>query len=134
MSANNQLIITFNSEGMQVNITQNTDSAKNEPTNLPSETIADDGGDIVLCSDKGIRIDFIRTVYSLCQLGFFMKKQGGKAADIQVFKKLGNAFGIDLTRYSNDLNRSLQDSSALEKHTRIFDEMSEVMRNKFNSM
>ena len=123
---NNHLVITFNSEGMKLDISPNGNGPYMEET-------AEDS-DIILSKERGMRINFIRLVYGMCKKQFFTKKNGGKASDMQVFQYLGSKLGVDLTDYCNDLNRAMQDNTALEKNLRIFDELQDVMRDKFNSM
>ena len=49
------------------------------------------------------------------------------------FTSMGQAVNIDLSKYDKDLSRSTADSTALEKHLRVFDNMRQKMIDIFNS-
>lgn len=51
----------------------------------------------------------------------------------EFFITMGQAMNIDLSDYDKDLSRSLSDSTKLEKHTRLFEEMKQKMIEIFNS-
>ena len=82
---------------------------------------------------KGMKIDFIRVMNALYELGFFQTPVGGRLTKKDFFSTIGQAVGIDLSEYDKDLSRSLTDSTALEKHLRIFDDMLRKMTEIFNS-
>lgn len=86
-----------------------------------------------LSTTRGTKIDFIRVVNTLYELGFFTDDKGGKISKKEVMIAVGKAVNIDLTEYQNDLSRSLSDSTALEKHLRIFDQMRRKMEDIFNA-
>lgn len=46
---------------------------------------------------------------------------------------IGNALNVDLGDYSNDLSRSMQDGSKIDKHLEIFKLMAEAMEDYFNN-
>lgn len=77
---------------------------------------------------KGTRIDFIRILYSLCSLNLFVDKDGCRVPDCLVFQTFGQLLGMDLSRYSNDLNRTKQESTSMETQTAIFRQMEKVFR------
>lgn len=79
---------------------------------------------------KGTRIDFIRILYSLCSLDLFVDKNGCRVPDCLVFQTLGQLFGMDLSRYCNDLNRTKQESTNMDTQTAIFRQMEEAFRKR----
>ena len=81
----------------------------------------------------GKKIDFIRVMNSLYELGFFQNLQGGKITKKEFFTTIGYAVNVDLSNYDKDLSRSTADSTALEKHLHIFDEMRQKMIEIWNS-
>lgn len=79
---------------------------------------------------KGTRIDFIRILYSLCSLDLFVDKNDCRVSDCLVFQTLGQLFGMDLSRYCNDLNRTKQESTNMDTQTAIFRQMEEAFRKR----
>jgi hypothetical protein len=88
---------------------------------------------ISLSTERGKKIDLIRVVNSLYELGFFVSASGGKAKKKDTFNAIGKALNIDLNNYDKDLSRSLSDSTALDKHLHVFEEMGDKMEEIFNS-
>ena len=88
---------------------------------------------VYLSTTRGTKIDFIRVVNSLYELGFFTDDKGGKINKKDVMIAVGKAVNIDLTEYQNDLSRSLSDSTKLDKHLAIFDRMRDKMEEVFNN-
>lgn len=86
-----------------------------------------------LSTTRGTKIDFIRVVNCLYELGFFSDDKGGKISKKEVMTAIGASVGIDLSTYDNDLSRSLSDSTKLEKHLVIFDRLKEKMEEVFNT-
>jgi len=91
------------------------------------------GSDVYLNTQRGVKIDFIRVVNALYELGFFKDAQGNKIAKGKVFSTLGHFVNMDLTNYDKDLSRSFTDSTALDKHLKIFSQMRDKMEEIFNS-
>lgn len=81
----------------------------------------------------GTKIDFIRVMNALYELGFFRDAQGGRVTKKEFFTTIGRAVNVDLSKYDKDLSRSTTDSTALDKHLRVFDEMRQKMVEIFNS-
>ena len=103
---------------------------------LPLRPTTDDDNEksgVYLNQRKGTKLDFIRVVNALYELGFFSDETGGKIAKKTVFTAIGHSLNIDLSAYDKDLSRSLTDSTALEKHLKIFKEMQQCMTDIFNS-
>ena len=46
---------------------------------------------------------------------------------------MGRVFNVDLSDYDKDLSRSMSDSTKLEKHLKVFDDMKETMTYIWNS-
>ena len=88
---------------------------------------------VYLNTRKGTKLDLIRVVNTLYDLGFFTDESGGKIPKKTVFTTIGNALNIDLSAYDKDLSRSLSDSTALDKHLKIFRDMLQRMAEIFNS-
>ena len=86
-----------------------------------------------LSTTRGTKIDIIRVINCLCELGFFTDDKGGRISKKEVMTTLGKALNIDLSTYDNDLSRSLSDSTKLEKHLAIFDRMRDKMQEVFDS-
>lgn len=86
-----------------------------------------------LSTNRGTKIDFIRVVNCLYELGFFTDDKGGRISKKEVMTAMGKAINVDLTDYQNDLSRSLSDSTKLEKHLNIFDRLKEKMEEVFNN-
>lgn len=100
------------------------------------ETVNDSfsaGSHVFLSSARGTKIDFIRVVNCLYELGFFTDDKGGKISKKEVMTALGQAVNVNLSEYQNDLSRSLSDSTKLEKHLDIFDRLKGKMEEVFNN-
>mgnify|MGYP006872993624 CR=1 FL=1 len=88
---------------------------------------------VVLSPARGMKIDFIRVMNALYELGFFQTRLGGRLTKKEFFTAIGQAVSVDLSNYDKDLSRSTSDSTALEKHLRVFDDMRQKMTEIFNS-
>ncbi|MBO4316593.1 MAG: hypothetical protein J5867_11650 [Prevotella sp.] len=86
-----------------------------------------------LNSTTGTKIDFIRVMNTLYELGFFTNERGGRITKKDFFTNIGQAVNIDLSKYDKDLSRSTADSTALDKHLRVFENMRQKMIDIFNS-
>lgn len=88
---------------------------------------------VFLSQQRGCKINFIRVINSLYELGYFKDEQQNAISKIEVMRALGIAVNVDLSDYDKDLSRSLSDSTALDKHLKIFNEMKDKMESIFNS-
>jgi hypothetical protein len=88
---------------------------------------------IHLSKKKGMKVDYIRVINCLYELGFFKDDNGKDVTKKDVFAAFGAAVNQDLSDYCKDLSRSLSDSTALDKHLKIFDLMKEKMTGIFNA-
>lgn len=97
-------------------------------------TEATDISHVYLSSKRGKKIDFIRVMNVLYELGFFQNAQGDTITKKELFATLAKFVNVkELEDYDKDLSRSLTDSTALDKHMKIFEMMSEKMEEIFNS-
>ena len=122
----NLMIVT--SDGTQLNI-----NWKGEQ--LPSARLLEckpHVSSIYLSKERGRRLDMIRIINGLIELGFFEDANGKKATKKEVFGVLGNALNMDFSHYSNDLSASLSDSTSMNKHLKIFEDMLDMMKKIFN--
>ena len=106
----------------------NTAPAAPESGSQPST-----GSPIHLREEKGVKIDVIRVLNALYELGKFTGEGGSRITKKDFFTAMGRALNIDLSNYDKDLSRSTSDSTALDKHLRIFDDMRQKMTDIFNS-
>ena len=81
---------------------------------------------------KFAKIDLIRIINALSEIGFFASTEGKTKIKTQCFITIGNALNVDLGDYNKDLTRSLQDNTKLEKHLDIFNKMAQAMTDYFN--
>lgn len=107
------------------------DKAHEEEVKAASKEVSQ--SPIYLSSAKGQKIDLIRTLNVMYELGRFKGKDGAKLTKKEYFTTMGNTMNVDLSDYDKDLSRSMSDSTKLEKHTRVFDEMKEKMIEIWNS-
>ena len=88
---------------------------------------------VFLSAEKGQKIDFIRIINVMYEQGRFKGKDGEKVTKKIVFTTMGKFVNLDLSEYDKDLSRSLSDSTKLEKHTKVFDDMKDKMIEIWNS-
>ena len=97
------------------------------------EEICNKKSRIYLNNQRGMKLDFIRVVNALYEKGFFKDELQNKISKKEVFETFGECLNMDLSKFQNDLSRSLTDSTALEKHLKIFEDLKEKMEDIFNS-
>ena len=61
-------------------------------------------------------------------MGTFTGENGKKIRKKDVMIAMGQAMNIDLSGYDKDLSRSLSDSTKLEKHQKVFEDMLQKMK------
>ena len=123
MSNNERLVITM-PDGTKVEIGQHNQPIPTEiPLKLPK---------IFLSKERGKRLDMIRVINSIFELGFFVDENGRKSNKKDVFIVMGHAMNVDFSNFHNDLSSSLADSTSMNKHLKIFEEMLEMMKKIFN--
>ena len=91
------------------------------------------GSPIYLNTAKGQKIDMIRTLNVMYELGRFTGKDGARLTKKEFFIWMGKVFNVDLSDYDKHLSRSMSDSTKLEKHLKTFDEMKQKMIDIWNS-
>lgn len=82
---------------------------------------------------KFAKIDLIRIINAMYDIGFFASTEGKKKIKGQCMVTIGNALNVDLGDYSNGLSSSMQDGSKIDKHLEIFKLMAEAMEDYFNN-
>jgi hypothetical protein len=123
MSNNEHLVITM-PDGTKVEIGPHNQPIPTEiPLKLPK---------IFLSKERGRRLDMIRVINSIFELGFFVDENGRKSNKKDVFIVMGHAMNVDFSNFHNDLSSSLADSTSMNKHLKIFEEMLEMMKKIFN--
>jgi hypothetical protein len=127
-----KLIISSTSEGMQLEIKQKNENLISNNPDCELKEELETGNKVYLNKERGMKIDFIRVINSLYELGFAVDENGKKAMKKDVFIAFGKALNIDLSNYSTDLSSSLSDGTSMKKHLKIFEDMLEVMKRTFN--
>ena len=123
MSNNERLLITL-PDGTKVEIGQHSQLVPPEiPLKLPI---------IFLSKERGRRLDMIRVINSIFELGFFVDENGRKSNKKDVFIVMGHAMNVDFSNYNHDLSSSLTDSTSMNKHLKIFEDMLDMMKKIFN--
>lgn len=88
------------------------------------ETENEHNGKINLASIKGMRVNFIRVINVLSELGFFVDSQGNKCSKKDVFSAFGECVNKDLASFQNDLSTTKAASNAdMKSLTKIFEDM-----------
>ena len=125
---NSESVITISPEGTKVE--QHLHPQEKPVANDNSVCIE---SPVYLSDEKGAKIDIIRVLNVLYELGMFHGKNGAKLLKKDFFTAMGKAINKDLSNYDKDLSRSTSDSTALEKHLRIFVDMKKKMEEIWNS-
>ena len=88
---------------------------------------------IYLNKAKGQKIDLIRVLNAMFEMGCFKGKDGAKLTKKDFFTEMGCILHIDLSDYDKDLSRSMSDSTKLDKHLKVFEDMKQKMIEIWNS-
>ena len=88
---------------------------------------------VYLNARKGNKIDFIRVLNALYEMGKFSDSKGERISKKEFFTAMGNAVNVDLSNYDKDLSNATSSSVGFDKQLRIFDEMKDKMTEIFNS-
>ena len=86
-----------------------------------------------LSTAKGQKIDMIRTLNVMYEQGRFKGKDGRHLTKKDFFTWMGRVLNVDLSDYDKDLSRSMSDSTKLEKHLKVFEDMKQKMIEIWNS-
>lgn len=99
-----------------------------------SEKEEERGGDssVYLSPVRGKKIDFIRVVNVLYELGLFTDKDGVRCTKKEAFQAFGKAVNLDLSNYNKDLSRALNDTTTRERQLQIFKDMRLKMAEIYN--
>jgi hypothetical protein len=127
-----KLIISSTSNGMQLEITQKDDHLKEENQSCELVSLVEPESKVYLSKERGKKLDLIRVINTLYELGFMVDEHGRKALKKDAFNAFGKVFNIDLSNYSTDLSSSLSDGTSMKKHLKIFEDMTETMKKVFN--
>ena len=125
MSNNNDYIRIEFPDGKKIEVSSNMIAPTSTETKdtLPK---------LYLSKEKGSKLDMIRIVTVLWELGYIVDEHGRKAMKKEVFRALGMVLNTDFSNHNSDLSGSLADGSSMNKHTRIFELMLEKMKSIFN--
>ena len=85
------------------------------------------GSSVFLSPVRGKKIDFIRVVNVLYELGLFTDKDGVRCTKKEAFRAFGRAVNLDLSNYNKDLSRALNDTTTRERQLQIFKDMRQKM-------
>lgn len=85
------------------------------------------GSSVYLSPVRGKKIDFIRVVNVLYELGLFTDKDGVRCTKKEAFRAFGRAVNLDLSNYKKDLSRALNDTTTRERQLQIFKDMRQKM-------
>lgn len=108
------------------NIVVNGIKSLKETNKHEEETKAPSKKRVNLSETKGMRVDFIRVINVLCELGFFVDSQGKKSTKKDVFATFGECVNRDFKNYQNDLSTTQSAANAdMNSLTKIFRDMLE---------
>lgn len=131
-AGNTTWIITLESGTPKVEIVRKVSDKPMLECPSERETAPDWDSGIYLSKEKGMRINMIRFIYSLCLLNCLQDANGRKAPDYKVFQAFGKLLHIDLSHYSNDLNRTMEENTTMERQTEFFRRMIGALQQRFD--
>ena len=131
-AGNTTWIITLESGTPKVEIVRKVSDKPMLECPSERETAPDWDSGIYLSKEKGMRINMIRFIYSLCLLNCLQDAHGRKALDYKVFQAFGKLLHIDLSHYSNDLNRTIEENTTMERQTEFFRRMIGALQQRFD--
>lgn len=140
MDANNShWVITFTSEGPKIEVYRQPSDApvKKRVTKLECPSAREmappewDSG-IYLSKDKGTRINMIRLIYGICRDNLLVDVNGDALPDYKIYQAFGIMLHANFSRYSNDLNRSVEDNTDIQTQTEIFRRIMDNYRKRFD--
>lgn len=140
MDTNNMYwVISFASDGPKIEVHSTPHSGSKRKGTVPMEfpsakemQPAEWDSGIYLNKEKGSRIAMIRIIYALCRENLLVDVNGKPAPDCRIFRMFGQMMHADFSRYSNDLNRSMEDNTDMYTQTEIFRRMQENFLKRFN--
>ena len=131
-AGNTTWIITLESGTPKVEIVRKVSEKPMLECPSERETAPDWDSGLYLSKEKGMRINMIRFIYSLCLLNCLQDAHGRKAPDYKVFQAFGKLLHIDLSHYSNDLNRTMEENTTMERQTEFFRRMIGALQQRFD--
>ena len=131
-AGNTTWIITLESGTPKVEIVRKVSDKPMLECPSERETAPDWDSGIYLSKEKGMRINMIRFIYSLCLLNCMQDAHGRKAPDYKVFQAFGKLLHIDLSHYSNDLSRTMEENTTMERQTEFFRRMIGALQQRFD--
>lgn len=131
-AGNTTWIITLESGTPKVEIVRKVSEKPMLECPSERETAPDWDSGIYLSKEKGMRINMIRFIYSLCLLNCLQDAHGRKAPNYKVFQAFGKLLHIDLSHYSNDLNRTMEENTTMERQTEFFRRMIGALQQRFD--
>lgn len=88
---------------------------------------------IRLNSKKGFKVNYIRVINVLCEMGFFQNTDNTQIAKKEVFNAFGKFLNIDLSSYQNDLGATKSASNRdMQSLIKIFQDMLEKQQELIN--
>jgi len=99
-----------------------------QPELISTSPTTQDSG-LRLSTRKGAKIDLIRIVNAMWELGFFKDQDELRPTKLTVMKAVGTLLGIDLSDYDKDLSQAFQTKNT-ELNIKIFRELEEITKNK----
>jgi len=86
-----------------------------------------------LCSKKGYKVNFIRVVNVLYELGFFQGESNERVSKKEVFASFGDLLNANYSSFQNDLTTTQSASNSdLKCLTEIFEKMLEKQKELIN--
>lgn len=131
-AGNTTWIITLESGTPKVEIVRKVSEKPMLECPSERETAPDWDSGLYLSKEKGMRINMIRFIYSLCLLNCLQDAHGRKAPNYKVFQAFGKLLHIDLSHYSNDLNRTMEENTTMERQTEFFRRMIGALQQRFD--
>lgn len=93
---------------------------------------AEADSNVYLNLQKGNKIDFIRVINALYELGFFCNRLNAKITKQDVFKEFGKCVNVDLSDYQKNLSHAKHtvNNDGNSNQTRIFERMQQITNNQ----
>ncbi|MFN0217173.1 MAG: hypothetical protein ACKVT2_23190, partial [Saprospiraceae bacterium] len=99
---------------------------ESEPVSIQMDLQTQDSG-LRLSDRKGAKIDLIRIVNAMWELGFFTEQNGLKSSKLSAMIAVGNALQIDLSEYDKDLSQAFSTANP-DTNTKIFKELEVITK------
>ena len=136
LTDNSGSIITISPEGTHVeqHVTQPIQVQPSSSASAATDANALTQSPVWLNPKLGNKLDIIRVLNVLYELGMFRaQEEGRRLTKKEFFLTMGQALNTDFSDYDKNLARATTDSTSLEKHLRIFQQMEQKMKDIWNS-